>query len=49
MAAARVGYVFGLDPVAVLDEQVVLHRQIRDAAWIVWAKDKKTMNGGDDG
>jgi hypothetical protein len=47
MAAARVGYVFGMDPVAVLDERDTVRRQIRDAAWSVWANDQRLMMGGD--
>lgn len=39
---------FGLDPVTVLDDPVALHRQVREAAVLVWAEDQAAIMNGDD-
>lgn len=41
-AAARIGYTFGVDPVAVLSEPVTLRSQVREAALMVAFRDEKS-------
>ncbi len=48
-AAARIGAVYGLDPVRVLDEPDTFAWQIREASLTVWMEDQRAIFGGGDG